>query len=226
MKKYSAIFAMILLLGGCATVRDVDGNRYKTVKINGMQWMAENLRATHYADGSPIAKAQPDSKSTEQPLYYDRFGQPDSTKKYGLLYNWYAAVRSTASDTSGIVQGVCPDGWHLPSTAEWDTLTKGCFAERSRMALEITSHYRRLFKKFMPQDHAGYSIPYEFVQRGEVSYWWSSSLMVDTFAIGRYIEPFNEPCPYVCYGQLINGYSVRCVRDGATPKFRNIFAEM
>ena len=51
MNKYLAIFAMILLLGGCATVRDVDGNRYKTVKINGMQWMAENLRATHYAEG-------------------------------------------------------------------------------------------------------------------------------------------------------------------------------
>ena len=116
---------MMLLLAGCATVRDVDGNRYKTVKINGMQWMVENLRTTHYADGTPIAKAQPDSKDTEQPLYYDRFEQQDSTKKYGLLYNWFAAVRSTASDTSGIVQGVCPDGWHLPSESEWDMLSIG-----------------------------------------------------------------------------------------------------
>ena len=99
---------MILLLAGCSTVRDVDGNRYKTVKINGMQWMSENLRTTHYADGTPIAQAHPSSKGTEQPLYYDRFEQQDSTKKYGLLYNWFAAVRLDTSDSFGVVQGVRP----------------------------------------------------------------------------------------------------------------------
>ena len=98
---------MMLLLAGCATVRDVDGNHYKTLKINGMQWMVENLRTTHYADGTPIAKASPDSKDMEQPLYYDRFEQLDSTKKYGLLYNWFTAVHSTASDSSEMLQGVC-----------------------------------------------------------------------------------------------------------------------
>ena len=108
MNKYPIIFAIIMLLAGCSTVRDVDGNRYKTMKINGMQWMAENLRTTHYADGTPIAKASPDSKDAEQSLYYDRFEQSDSTKKYGLLYNWYAAVRPDDSDTSGEEQGVCP----------------------------------------------------------------------------------------------------------------------
>ena len=226
MKKYTILFSIILLFAGCTMVRDVDGNHYKTVKINGMQWMAENLRTTHYADGTPIAQAHPGSKGTEQPLYYDRFEQLDSTKKYGLLYNWYAAVRLDTSDSFGVVKGVCPDGWHLPSTAEWDLLSKGCFAERSRMASEMTSHYRRLIKKFMPQNHAGFSIPYEFAQRGEVSYWWSSSLLVDTVAIGRYIESFNEPCPYVCYGQLINGYSVRCVRDGAIAKSRTFVARV
>ncbi|MCR4965960.1 MAG: hypothetical protein K6A41_09935 [Bacteroidales bacterium] len=42
--KYPIIFAMMLLLAGCATVCDVDGNRYKELKINDMRWMAENLR--------------------------------------------------------------------------------------------------------------------------------------------------------------------------------------
>ena len=151
--KRSMTVAMILLLGGCATVRDVDGNRYKTVKINGMQWMAENLRTNHYADGSSIAKAESSSKDTEQPLYYERFGQPDSVKKYGLLYNWYAAVRSTASDTSGMVQGVCPDGWHLPSESDWNMLSVGSVAQN------MPASYQRNLLKFLRQPPAGYSRP-------------------------------------------------------------------
>lgn len=55
--KLCALFsALALLFPACVTVRDCDGNRYRTLKINGMRWMAENLRTTHYADGSPIVR--------------------------------------------------------------------------------------------------------------------------------------------------------------------------
>lgn len=208
MNKYLAIFAMMLLLAGCATVRDVDGNRYKTVKINGMQWMAENLRTNHYADGSPIAKAEFSSKDTEQPLYYERFGQPDSVKKYGLLYNWYAAVRSTASDTSGIVQGVCPDGWHLPSESDWNILSIGSVAQN------MPTSYQRNLLKFLRQSPAGYSRPNGYAELGEEYYWWSSAPSTDGTGTGRYVSFHNYPYPYVCFGDVENGYSVRCVKDG------------
>ena len=58
MKPVSKLFALscalALLLPACVTVRDIDGNRYRTLKINGMRWMAENLRTTVAAFFVPI----------------------------------------------------------------------------------------------------------------------------------------------------------------------------
>ena len=58
MKPVSKLFALsctlALLLPACVTVRDCDGNRYRTLKINGMRWMAENLRTTVVAFFVPI----------------------------------------------------------------------------------------------------------------------------------------------------------------------------
>lgn len=73
MKPVSKLFALFcalaLLLPACVTVRDIDGNRYRTLKINGMRWMAENLRTTHYADGSPIVQSEVADKDTTVACY-------------------------------------------------------------------------------------------------------------------------------------------------------------
>lgn len=106
-----------------ATVKDVDGNQYGTVVIGGQCWMNENMRTVHFADGSLVSIS--DTVSYDTPYCY--FPNNDSTTvaTYGFLYNWAAATnRSTALYAlNHTVQGICPDGWHLPSDAEWDTLT-------------------------------------------------------------------------------------------------------
>jgi uncharacterized protein (TIGR02145 family) len=111
------------------TVTDVDGNVYQTVTLGTQTWMAENLRTTHYADGTPIPGANSiaewDALTTTSQAYcwYD----DDSTRHagiYGALYTWAGAMNgaaSSAASPSGI-QGVCPAGWHLPSDDEWLTL--------------------------------------------------------------------------------------------------------
>lgn len=111
-------------MSGVDTLEDQQGNVYKTVRIGGKVWMAENLRATHYAGGSEITgrywfetdiNGDNEINAEDSALYVDT---------YGFLYDWNAVMNgASSSDTnpSG-VQGVCPDGWHVPGKQEWEML--------------------------------------------------------------------------------------------------------
>ena len=105
------------------TLTDVDGNMYNTVQIGEQCWMRENLRTTRYADGTPIEHGN--EASFETAYWYYPMDDAANKPNYGLLYNWPAVVRGetgSAANPSG-VQGICPDGWHVPSDAEWTQLT-------------------------------------------------------------------------------------------------------
>ena len=104
------------------TVTDVQGNVYNTVLIGSQCWMRENLRATMFADSTPITPGA--SYSTPEPNYFDDSTSIIPLEQRGYLYDWAAAMHEAPSSyavPSG-VQGVCPNGWHLPSTAEWEVL--------------------------------------------------------------------------------------------------------
>ncbi len=110
--------------GGSFTVSDVDGNIYNTLRLGDQCWMKENLRSTHYSDGTAIVLGT--STSTTEAYYYIPQGPYGSSVsfEYGNLYNWKATMRnsnSSQANPSG-VQGVCPTGWHVPSDAEWAEL--------------------------------------------------------------------------------------------------------
>ena len=86
-----------------------DGQTYKTVVIGQQTWMAENL-----------------NYKTESSFCYN--DDVNNCTEYGRLYTWVSATKSDCQygDSClvplGDVQGVCPLGWHLPSTAEWNVL--------------------------------------------------------------------------------------------------------
>ncbi|NJO91575.1 MAG: hypothetical protein HC831_23400, partial [Chloroflexia bacterium] len=107
------------------TVTDVQGNTYKTIKIGDQWWMAENLKSTHYSDGTAINYAADSAtwvnlgKTGLGYCYYDN--ESSNATPYGVIYNWQTAMRSSTTES---VQGVCPSGWHLPSDEEWKTLEK------------------------------------------------------------------------------------------------------
>ena len=84
-------------------VADADGNTYQTVKIGTQVWMAENLKTTKYSDGTSI-----DSK------YFYKFSNSDSLNVFG---NYYLDSAVTVSG-----KNVCPDGWHVPTQAEWEAM--------------------------------------------------------------------------------------------------------
>ena len=98
-----------------------DGHVYKTVTIGSQTWMAENLNFD-YNEGSAMS------------LCYDE--EPGNCIRCGRLYSWSAAMDSAGvfgsagkdcgygktCNASGMVRGVCPEGWHLPSDDEWNHL--------------------------------------------------------------------------------------------------------
>lgn len=104
------------------TVTDIENNVYSTVWLGSQCWMAENLRTKHFSDGTviPLGTAPVGGVDLSYCYYY-----PDSNVNnmltYGLLYNWPTVLHGAASsdaNPSGI-QGICPDGWHVPSNAEF-----------------------------------------------------------------------------------------------------------
>jgi uncharacterized protein (TIGR02145 family) len=102
------------------TVQDIEGNSYKTVSIGHQVWMAENLKATKYNDGTPIPNVVDNTKwgSLTTPAYCWYNNQAINKTTYGALYNWYVI-----SPTKNGNKNVCPKGWHVPTQKEWTELT-------------------------------------------------------------------------------------------------------
>lgn len=118
----------IEILGRVRTFTDSRDNKtYKAVKIGTQLWMGENLAYLP-------AVMKPSDYSKEEARYYvygydgeDVAAAKASTyyESLGVLYNWIAAGGSMDSKNDAIpsgIQGPCPDGWHVPSEAEWEIL--------------------------------------------------------------------------------------------------------
>ena len=107
---------------GTDTVTDYDGNVYHTVKIGSQCWLRENIRSTHFSDGTAITDASTSlDESSTIPYYYNYTASGIALEQRGLLYNWPAAMRGANSPEGA--QGICPTGWHVPTEAEWEQLT-------------------------------------------------------------------------------------------------------
>lgn len=97
---------------------DIDGNVYNVVKIGQQCWMRENMKTTHFPDGTEITEYVTSWPYTWTPVRYT--GR--EVDIFGYLYNWPAAKYNANPEDTLMVQGLCPDGWHLPSKSEWETL--------------------------------------------------------------------------------------------------------
>lgn len=99
-----------------STVTDIDGNVYTVIKIGDQCWTLENLKVTKYNDGTPIATGLSDSEweNTTSGAYAIYEDNPAYGATYGYLYNGHAVATGK----------LCPQGWHIPTDAEWNTLEK------------------------------------------------------------------------------------------------------
>ncbi len=216
---------------GVTTVTDIDGNVYNTLSIGNQCWMKENLRTTKYADGTAIASGS--STSTTVAYYYSLSGNFNN----GKLYNWKAVMRnssSSAANPSG-VQGICPNGWHVPSDAEWNQLTDYVSSqsqyycsnnpENIAKALASTSNWNSSSATCAvgntPSNNnatgfsalpAGYYRNDGYSVSGDYAYFWSATESSSSNAYSRYLRYSNATVNRYGTNEYY-GSSVRCVRD-------------
>jgi uncharacterized protein (TIGR02145 family) len=202
-------------VGTGQTVKDADGNGYDTVIIGTQVWLVQNLKTTHYRDGSPIANATDSATwvNNTTGAYCDYNNTPSNSAVYGRLYNWFAAGNS---------RNICPKGWHIPSYAEWVTLATylGDTVAGAKLKEAGTAHWTSPNKgatnvsgfTALPGGDRQYNAL--FYNIGNDGVLWSSTL--DSNAIGNvfglYLNSFNNLLSAGSASKP-NGFSVRCVRD-------------
>lgn len=108
----------------CPATVDLDGDTYPVTRVLYDCWTKTNLHNENYADGTPIS-------SVDEPMVYHSSFYPDEAENlanYGRLYTWAAATNdgtvtgTSAYDGESYVQGICPDGWHLPSDEKYNEI--------------------------------------------------------------------------------------------------------
>ena len=97
------------------TVTDIDGNVYQTINIGDQEWMMENLKVTHYRDGTAISNVTDNALwgalTTGAYCFYNNNSNNGDT--YGALYNWDAATDA---------HNIAPEGWRVPTDTDWQEL--------------------------------------------------------------------------------------------------------
>ena len=193
-------------------VKDIDGNSYKTININGEEWMAENLKVTRYNDSTPIPYVS-DSVAWINLLdagYCMYNNNPVNKDLYGLLYNYY--VINT--------KNVCPKGWHIPSDEEWINLTNGLGTSviaGGKMKEAGDGHWIGL--NDLTTNSSGFTaLPggvrdYDGVMIGQryMGYWWTTLEQSSDFAYVRFLH--NDAHCEKSYILKNYGISIRCLKD-------------
>jgi len=113
------------VIGG--VIKDIDGNIYTSVIIGTQEWLVENLKTTHYADGALIPLITDDTDWTNDVIgamcYYNN-DKATYEIPYGALYNWYATDNASKLAQGQFTQGgVSSIGWRIPTRTDLQILS-------------------------------------------------------------------------------------------------------
>ncbi len=202
-----------------------DNTVYQTVVIGNQEWMAENLKYLP-------SVVEPGTASATDAYYYvyDYEGTNVSEAKatenyqtYGVLYNWTAAMDETSSSSSNpsSVQGVCPDGWHLPSDAEWTELSNylgGDDVTGGKLKATGTTNWitpntgatNETGFTALPGGYRDYNGWFDDI--GTHGIWWSTTQNDNSRAWSRFLHHNYNSLLRDSYDKS-RGQSVRCIKD-------------
>jgi uncharacterized protein (TIGR02145 family) len=219
-------------------VEDVHGNIYRTIKIGKQTWMAENLKVTRYPDGTAIPLAEDSAVWFHFNRESHGYCWPGNVLAhgyaFGALYSWPAAAAAHEGITAVEegVQGVCPDGWHLPSDEEWKQLEEYLGMSReeadadewrgtdqgAKLKVEGIGYWKAPNAGAI--DEVGFSAQpggfrhgsAQFLGTFETARFWTSTQNGYGYAWYRRID-YDHTDVYRDFSGVYRGHSVRCVKD-------------
>ena len=196
------------------TVTDIDGNVYHTVTIGTQVWLVENLKTTRYNDGDPIPLvtdgAAWSNSDTSAYCWYDNDIANKDT--YGALYDWFTVNTGKLAIA----------GWHIPTDAEWKTLTDYLGGENIAGGLlkeTATTHWRS--PNAGATNESGFTalpgghrdVNGLFSAMGDDGFWWSSTIYGTTGKVWYRNMNYNYAGVLSVSNNKKNGHSVRCILD-------------
>ena len=217
-----------------AFVTDIDGNTYDILTYGNQVWTVENAEMVTYRDGTPIPQVTDETEwenlTTGAWCYYDN----DPTKP--RLYNWYAVMGIYDSDSltyAALRKEFAPEGWHVPSDAEWTTLEYYLIANgynydgtnfSNKIAKSMASRtgwYPSAITGAVGNDQSlnnssgfnAFPVGNHFGGEGTSTYFWSSTQNSPTYgAMSRMLRSGESELSSPSSLER-NGLSVRFVRD-------------
>lgn len=195
-------------------ITDIEGNYYNTVTIGTQIWMAENLKTTKYNDNTTIPHVTDSvawlSLSTPAYCWYNN-DSLSYANIYGNIYNWYTVNTGK----------LCPVGWHVPSDAEWETLTTylgGVSVAGGKLKETGTFYWNS------PNTNATNETGFTALPAGDrhsnggfyviqsYGFWWTTTSVDANTAWYRYVR-YNSGGVVESSTSKNFGFSVRCVKD-------------
>ncbi len=195
---------------------DYEDETYQTVVIGTQTWFKRNLN--YNADGSFC--------------YGDDTGgdSQNNCSTYGRLYDWATAmelpsncnINSCSSQINAKHKGICPEGWHIPSDADWTTLTNYVGSSTAGKKLKASSGWNDYKGKSgngedtygfaaLPGGDGNSSGAFNFV--GILGYWWSATEDNANIAYSRHMGYTDEYVGWYDGNKSNSFFSVRCLQD-------------
>ena len=187
------------------SVYDYDGNAYSYIKIGEQVWMQQNLQVAHAPDGTPIT-------------CYAYNGDEVNAEIYGMLYTLDVAMNGANME---MAQGICPEGWHIPSDEEFKILEMELGMTREEANMVNTWRGRDVGTKLKAEGSSGYNALMSgrrngngsFSYQGMFAYMWTSTFFDEDFAWRRCLSRYDNSVGRWNTFPKSYGFSVRCIKN-------------
>jgi len=193
--------SIVIFICGASKV-NYGGKDYNTVLIGSQCWFKENLDVGTMISGGTN---QTNNTTIEKYCYNNN---PANCTTYGGLYQWDEAMQYMTLEGA---KGICPDGWHVPTYTEFQTLatTVGNDGKSLKKIGEGNGTNTSGFSALLS---GGYSLTLGFIDLGYIGYFWSSTEYSETWT--HYMHLYSNTV-IVHFGVdiKVDGLSVRCIKD-------------